>query len=123
MKYEKQDPNDLVEKACDDIRRIVMLFHSKEYTYDDYFGNDISNDCCDIEQGYRKLKTALEIIINKEVNMSLVHHTTNAQHYNEIVAKHELYLQAGEFDKLRFRLLTQEEYELLKEVLTWKMNQ
>ena len=70
----------------------------------------------DYETIEKELK-ALEIIKNKEVNMSLVHHTTNAQHYNEIVAKHELYLQAGEFDKLRFRLLTQEEYDLLKEVM------
>jgi len=58
--------------------------------------------CCDVD---KKLK-ALEIIKEKGVNIYLLNETDNVEEYNELIKSH-----------YGMKQLTQEEYDLLKEVL------
>ena len=57
------------------------------------------------EQDYFKLKNAIKITINKDVCETLLKNTKTFDGYNQIIR------QLGCFDEL-----TQEEYELLKEI-------
>lgn len=53
-----------------------------------------------------KLEKAIKIIVNKGIHVLFLKHTKTFDHYNKIVRHQEYYDE-----------LTQEEYELLKEVL------
>ena len=63
---------------------------------------------CDIIE--KELK-ALEIIKEKKVNVSLLFNTKNHWDYNDYICRAQIYLQSNS------KCITQEEYNLLKEVL------
>lgn len=70
------------------------------------------NNYDDLKQRYAKLYQALEIIKNKRVDVSLITDTKSLQEYNEKIPQYVICDENG-VD----RLLSQEEYDLLKEVL------
>ena len=67
----------------------------------------VSNDYQDLGNKCYKWKQALEIIINKRVDVDLLLSSFSLKYYNEQIYE----------EKLGEKQLTQEEYDLLKEVL------
>jgi len=104
--------------ASNDIRRIIGLFSEGE-PVDLYYLNDICNDLCDMEEEFKQgvnFKRAFEIIKEKKVNVENFVNTCFKMSYEQ----YKFMWEEGCFMGVKMtskEYLTQEEFNLLKEVL------